>query len=65
LRSFSLTFAAVTLRIYLSLSGLMGWQFASAYAVIAWLCWVPNLLIAMQLAPLKPSARSTGAADAH
>ena len=52
-RSFALTLAAVTLRIYLPLGGLIGVPFASAYAAIAWLCWVPNLLIAMRLAPLK------------
>jgi uncharacterized membrane protein len=45
-RSVALTFAAVTLRIYLPLSQLAGLPFENAYPVIAWLCWVPNLLIA-------------------
>jgi len=45
-RNFALTFAAVTLRIYLPLSGAAGIEFATAYPIIAWLCWVPNLLIA-------------------
>ena len=44
LRNFSLTFAAVTLRIYLPLSMLIGIEFVIAYSVIAWLCWLPNLL---------------------
>lgn len=42
-RNFALTFAAVTLRIYLGLSVAAGIQFEQAYPVIAWLCWVPNL----------------------
>ena len=44
-RNFALTFAAVTLRIYLGLSVAAGIQFEQAYPVIAWLCWVPNLLL--------------------
>ena len=45
-RSFALTFAAVTLRIYLPLSLLSGVPFELAYPAIAWLCWVPNLVVA-------------------
>lgn len=45
-RSYALTFAAVTLRIYLPLSQLLGIPFEPAYQVISWLCWVPNLLFA-------------------
>jgi len=41
-----LTFAAVTLRIYLPLSLAFGVQFATAYPAISWLCWVPNLFVA-------------------
>jgi hypothetical protein len=50
LRSFALTLAAVTLRIYLPISQLAGASFENAYAAIAWLCWVPNLLFAEYLA---------------
>lgn len=46
IRNYSLTFAAVTLRIYLPLSLGFGAPFAVAYPAIAWLCWVPNLLVA-------------------
>lgn len=46
LRNFSLTMAAVTLRIYLPLSMAAGIEFTLAYPVIAWLCWVPNLALA-------------------
>ena len=45
MRSASLTFAAVTLRIYLPvLAPLIG--FETAYPLIAWACWVPNLMVA-------------------
>ena len=46
IRSYALCLAAVTLRIYLPLSGVVGIPFAEAYPTIAWLCWVPNLVIA-------------------
>ena len=42
-RNFSLTFAAVTLRLYLPASMVAGIEFALAYPIIAWLCWLPNL----------------------
>jgi uncharacterized membrane protein len=46
-RSYALCFAAVTLRVYLPLSTfLMGIDFIHAYRAIAWLCWIPNLLLA-------------------
>jgi Predicted membrane protein (DUF2306) len=45
-RNFALTFAAVTLRMYLPLSAVAGIDFDVAYPAIAWLCWVPNLLVA-------------------
>ena len=45
-RSYALTLAAVTLRVYLPLSMMAGIEFDAAYQTIAWLCWVPNLVIA-------------------
>jgi hypothetical protein len=45
-RNFSLTLAAVTLRIYVPLSDAAGIPYAIAYPLIAWLSWVPNLLYA-------------------
>jgi uncharacterized membrane protein len=45
LRSFALGFAAVTLRVYLPVAGAAGITFATAYPFIAWLSWVPNLLL--------------------
>ena len=46
IRSFALTFAAVTLRLYIPLSAVAGLSFAFAYPLIAWLAWVPNLIVA-------------------
>lgn len=50
IRSFALTSAAITLRLWLPLGLLTGFDFLSVYVVIAWLCWVPNLLVAEVLA---------------
>lgn len=47
IRGFALTFAAVTLRVYLGVAAAVGADFDTAYVTIAWLCWVPNLLIAV------------------
>lgn len=45
-RSYAVTFAAVTLRIWLGiLLGALGWEFLVAYPTVAWICWVPNLLV--------------------
>jgi uncharacterized membrane protein len=49
IRSFSLTFAAVTLRLYLGLVGVLGLDYDTSYVVIAWLSWVPNLALAVWL----------------
>lgn len=45
-RNFSLTFAAVMLRLYLPASMAAGAEFSLAYPIIAWLCWGPNLAFA-------------------
>ena len=45
LRSYAVTLAAVTLRIYLPLSQIAGIPFEEAYPAISWMCWVPNLII--------------------
>ncbi len=44
IRNFALTFAAVTLRLYLPLGFASGLRFEDFYPTVAWLCWVPNLL---------------------
>lgn len=45
-RSFALTFAAVTLRIYLVAMVAAGMEYVDAIAILAWACWVPNLIVA-------------------
>ena len=46
IRSYALMFAAVTLRIELPLLIANLGGFDPAYRIVAWLCWVPNLLFA-------------------
>lgn len=50
IRSYALCWAAVTLRIWLpSLQFGLGMGFMSAYVIVSWLCWVPNLVVAEYL----------------
>ncbi len=44
IRNYSLTFAAVMLRLYLPVSMVAGIEFTVAYPIIAWLCWIPNVI---------------------
>ncbi|MGB0203403.1 MAG: DUF2306 domain-containing protein, partial [Acholeplasmataceae bacterium] len=46
-RSFALTFAAVTLRIYMGIFFIIfGYrQFDYFYATLGFLCWVPNIVV--------------------
>jgi uncharacterized membrane protein len=50
IRNYGLTFAAVTLRLYLPPVFVFQLPFELAYPVIAWVCWVPNLVVAEWLA---------------
>jgi uncharacterized membrane protein len=45
MRSYALTFAAVTLRIYLGLGVAAGIPFVEIYATAAWSSWVLNLIV--------------------
>lgn len=59
--SYALCFAAVTLRIWLpTLSFLMD-GFIPAYRIVAWLCWIPNLIVAHLLIKqqFKPAISSS------
>jgi uncharacterized membrane protein len=65
LRSYGLTFAAVTLRLWLPLSQIAGLPFIPSYQAIAWLCWVPNLVVVEWLVLTRPaSALQHSARDA-
>jgi len=65
IRSFSLILAGVMLRLMtfahavLTGAGLTDMTFETAYAGISWLCWVPNLLVALWV-----TRRPTGVAKA-
>lgn len=61
-RNFALTFAAVTLRIWLPALTAATGSFLDAYRTVAWLCWVPNMVVAemMLLADTRRNARTSG-----
>jgi Predicted membrane protein (DUF2306) len=61
LRSYGLTLAGVTLRVYLPISQLVGLPYESSYQAISWLCWVPNLLVVEWL--ILPRARADQSAS--
>jgi hypothetical protein len=70
IRSFALTFGAVTLRLQLPIAGVLGDaglipnDFVSSYQVIAWLAWVPNLLVAELIIASKRKPRRPKVASA-
>ena len=46
IRNYALTFAGVMLRVWVPLSIGLGVDFTTAYIIIGWACWVPNLFVA-------------------
>lgn len=44
--SYAACFAGVTLRIWLPILTNIFGDFITAYTIVAWLCWVPNLIVA-------------------
>lgn len=63
-RNFALTFAAVTLRLYLPPVFIFGLPFAQSYALIAWACWVPNWLVAEWWLGREPKGRASASVAA-
>lgn len=51
--SYAACFAAVTLRLWLPLLQLTIGDFLVAYKIVAWLCWVPNIIFASVLVKKK------------
>lgn len=47
--SYAACFAAVTLRIWLPILTIILGDFMLAYPMVAWLCWIPNLMVAYLL----------------
>ena len=63
LRSYATSAAAITLRLYLPASLMMGYDFLPAYRVIAWLSWTTNLaLVEYYIRRRRASAASYAAA---
>ena len=62
IRNMALTFAAVTLRLYLPILDGIGLPFADAYRTVAWLCWLPNLAVAELLVRRRPRAEAAAVA---
>ncbi|WP_300672793.1 DUF2306 domain-containing protein [Soonwooa sp.] len=44
--SYAACFSAVTLRIYLPILQVIFNDFVKAYCIVAWLCWIPNIIFA-------------------
>lgn len=66
LYSYATCLAAVTLRIYLPLFIAVFNDFTKAYAVVAWLSWVPNLFVAHALLRyLQPGSITIANEPAH
>jgi hypothetical protein len=67
IRNFALTFAAVTLRLWLPVLTILFGD-TTGYEIVAWLCWIPNLLVAEAIIQLrfrrrKPRTLTRDAAD--
>lgn len=60
IRSFALTFGAVTLRLYLPLPPLMGINFEDGYRAISFISWAPNLILAEVLLRTVLAKSGTG-----
>lgn len=58
IRSYALTTAAITLRIYIAVSDILSIPLAQSYPYIAWLCWIPNALAAELLIRATTTPRS-------
>lgn len=54
IRSFALTFAAVTLRLYLPFAFFSPLGYDDTYRAISFLCWVPNLVFAEVFVRVRP-----------
>jgi hypothetical protein len=59
LRSYALTLAAVTLRLYLPAFEMAGYSFDVSYPLISWIAWVPNLLVVEWVVLTRTPATAT------
>jgi hypothetical protein len=58
IRSFALTFAAVTIRLQLGAGFAAGQRFEDFYWMLSWTCWIPNLIVAEWLIRRRPAAEA-------
>lgn len=65
MRSFALTFAAVTLRLYLPIGMIAGLSFREIYVATAWISWIPNLLLVELWLRRGDARRLVAAAELH
>jgi hypothetical protein len=63
IRSYALTTAAITLRFYVVGSGVLHIPLGQSYPYIAWLCWIPNALIAQWLISSTPRIGQNASED--
>jgi len=59
IRGYALTFAAVTLRLYLGVFGVVHADFMTGYRIAAWLCWIPNLIFVEAFILRQPAFRTS------
>jgi hypothetical protein len=63
-RNYAMTFAAVTLRLWLLTFQAAGVELSEAYITVAWLCWVPNLMVAeLIVSRIRPGQRRRATAQ--
>jgi uncharacterized membrane protein len=63
IRSYALTTAAITLRLYIAGSAILHIPLERSYPYIAWLCWIPNALVAELLIKATATSRFFSASD--
>ncbi|MGS2760997.1 DUF2306 domain-containing protein [Sinomicrobium sp. M5D2P9] len=56
--SYACCFAAVTLRVWLPLLEILLGNFVDAYRIVAWLAWVPNLIVAYFMVKSKSTVKN-------
>jgi len=59
IRSYALTYAAVALRFILPVELMLGIEFSTAYIIVSWACWVPNLIAAEWIIKHTPHPKPT------
>ncbi len=61
IRSFAVTLAALSLRLFLPLMLVSGLEFSLAYPLISYACWIPNLFLAEIWLGMRASPLGAGA----